>query len=69
MEDSVGVEPNLGKFTACRAQSTQSPLLESADDWKVQFGVVVEGGFGQGGTIPFEVAFVSRAGSRPDGVV
>ena len=43
VEDFIGFKSNLGKFTAPRAQSSQSPLLESADDWKVQFDVNDEG--------------------------
>ena len=43
VEDSIGFKSNLGKFTAPRAQSSQTPLLESADDWKVQFDVNDEG--------------------------
>ena len=35
VEDSIGFESNLGNLTALRAQSSQMPLLESADDWKV----------------------------------
>ena len=42
VEDSIGFESNLGKFTAPRAQSSQAPVLESADDWKVQFDVMDE---------------------------
>ena len=40
VEDSVGFKSNLGKFTAPRAQSSQAPLLESGDDWKVRFDVI-----------------------------
>ena len=43
VEDSFGFKSNLGEFTAPRAQSTQAPLLGSADDWKVQFDVNDEG--------------------------
>ena len=43
MEDSIGCKYNLGKFTAPRAQSSQAPRLESADDWKVQVDVNDEG--------------------------
>ena len=43
VEDSIGFKSNLGKFTSPRAQSSQAPLLESADDWKVQFDVNDEG--------------------------
>ena len=39
VEDSIGVKSNQGKFTAPRAQSSQAPLLESADDWMLQFDV------------------------------
>ena len=35
VENSIGFKSNLGKFTAPRAKSSQAPLLESADDWKV----------------------------------
>ena len=35
VEDSIGFKSNLGKFTAARDQSSQAPVLESADDWKV----------------------------------
>ena len=44
VEDSNAFKSNLGKFAAPRAQSSQAPLLESADDWKVQFAVNDEGG-------------------------
>ena len=37
VEDSIGVKSNLGTLTAARAQSSQAPLLESANDWKVQY--------------------------------
>ena len=63
VEDSIGFKSNLGKFTAPRAQSSQAHLLESADDWKVQFDVNDER------TFPSEIAFVSGPGSRPDGVI
>ena len=43
VEDSIGFKTNLSKFTAPRAQSSHAPLLESADDWKVQFDVNDEG--------------------------
>ena len=43
VEDSFGFKSNLGKFTAPGVQSSQAPLLESADDWKVQFDVHDEG--------------------------
>ena len=39
MEDCIGLKSSLGKFTAPRAQSSQAPVLESADDRKVQFDV------------------------------
>ena len=43
VEDSIGFKSDLGKFTAPRAKSSQEPLLESADDWKVQVDVNDEG--------------------------
>ena len=43
VEDFIGFKYNLGKFTAPRAESSQAPLLESADDRKVQFDVTDEG--------------------------
>ena len=42
-EDSTGFKSNRGKFTAPRAQSSQAPSLESADDRTVQFDVSDEG--------------------------
>ena len=39
VEDSIGFKSNLGKFTAHHAQSSQAPLLEGSDNWKVQFDV------------------------------
>ena len=62
VEDSIGSKSNLGKFTAPRAQSSQAPLLESADDWKVRVSVKER-------PFPSEIAVVSGPGSRPDGVI
>ena len=59
----------LGKFTAHRAQSSQAPLLESADDWKVPFNVNDEGASVKERPFPSEIAVVSGLGSRPDGVI
>ena len=56
-------------LTAPRAQSSQAPLLESADDWKVQYGVSVEGVSVKERPFPSEIAVVSGPGSRPDGVI
>ena len=67
VEDSIGFESNLGKFTAPRAQSSQAPLLESADYWKVQFDVNDEGVSVKERPFPSEIAVVSGPGSRPDG--
>ena len=67
VEDSIGFKSNLGKFTAPRAQSSQSPLLESADDWQVQFDVNDEGVSVKERPFPSEIAVVSGPGSRPDG--
>ena len=69
VEDSIGFKSNLGKFTAPRAQSSQAPLLESADDWKVQFDVNDEGVSVKERPFPSEIAVVSGPGSRPDGVI
>ena len=70
MEDSIGFKSNLGKFTAPRAQSSQAPLLESADDWKVQFHVNDEGvSVKELPLFPSEIAVVSGPGFRPDGVI
>ena len=66
VEDSIGFKSNLGKFTAPRAQSSQAPLLESADDWKVQFD---EGVSVKERPFPSEIAVVSGPGSRPDGAI
>ena len=43
VEDPLGFKSNLGKVTAPRAPSSEALLLESADDWKVQFDVNDEG--------------------------
>ena len=59
VEDSIGFKSNLGKFTAPRAQSSQVPLLESADDWKVQFDVNDEGVSVKERPFPSEIAVVS----------
>ena len=69
MEDSIGFKSNPGKFTAPRAQSSQAPLLESADDWTVQFDVNDEGISVKERPFPSEIAVVSGPGSRPDGVI
>jgi hypothetical protein len=69
VEDSIGFKSNLGKFTAPRAQSSQAPLLESADDWKVQFDVNDEGVSVKERLFPSEIAIVSGPGSRPHGVI
>ena len=68
-EDSIGFKSNLGKFTAPRAQSSEAPLLESADDWKMQFDVNDEGVSVKERPFPSEIAVVSGPGSRPDGVI
>ena len=69
VEDSIGFMLILGQFTAPRAQSSQAPLLESADDWKVQFDVIDEGVSVKERPFPSEIAVVSGLGSRPDGVI
>ena len=46
-----------------------SPLLESADDWKVQSDVNDEGFSVKERPFPSETAVVSGPGSRPDGVI
>ena len=69
VEDSIGFKSNLGKFTAPRAQSSQAPPLESADDWKVQFDVNDEGVSVKERPFPSEIAVVSGPDSRPDGVI
>jgi hypothetical protein len=69
VEDSIGFKSNLGKLTAPCAQSSQAPLLVSADDWKVQFDVNDEGGSVKERPFSSEIAVVSRPGSRPDGVI
>ena len=74
MEDSIGFKSNLGKFTAPRAQSSQAPLWESADDWKVQFGKVQFGVNDEGVSVkepPFTsvIAVVSGWCSCSDGVI
>ena len=63
MEDSIGFQSYLGKISAPRAQSSQAPLLESADDWKVQFDVNNEGLSVKERAFPSEVA----PGSQPGG--
>ena len=42
-EDANSVQSNFGNFTAHRAQSSETTLLEIVDDWKVQFDVIDEG--------------------------
>ena len=69
VEDSIGFKSSLGKFTAPRAQSSQAPLLESADDWKVQYDVNDEDVSVKERPFPSEIAVVSGPGSRPDGVI
>ena len=69
VEDSIGFKSNLGKFTAPRAQSSQAPLLESADHWKVQFDVNNEGISVKVRPFPCEIAVVSEPGFCPDGVI
>ena len=69
MEDSVGFKSNLGRFTAPRAQSSQAPLLESANDWKVQFDVNDECVLVKERPFPSEIDVVYGLGSRPDGVI
>ena len=59
----MAFKPNLGKFTAPRAQSSQAPLLESADDWKVQFDVNDEGVSVKERPFPYEIAVVSGPGA------
>ena len=61
-EDSIGFKSNLGKFTAPRAQSSQAPLLESADDGK---GCSLTLMMRVLRPFPSEIA----PGSRPDGVI
>ena len=69
VEDSIGLKSNLGKFTAPRAQSSQVPLLKSADDWKVQFDVNNKSVSVKERPFPSEIDVVSGPGSRPDGVI
>ena len=69
VEDSIGFKSNLGKFTAPRAQSSQAPLLESADDWKAQFDINDESVSVKERPFPSEIAVVSGPGSRPNGVI
>ena len=69
VEDPIGFKSNLSKFTAPRAQSSQAPLLESADDWKVQFDVNDEGISVKERPFPSEIAVVSGPSPRPDGVI
>ena len=64
VEDSIGFE---SKFTAPRAQSSQAPLLGSADDWKVQFDVNDKGVSVKKRPFPSKIAV--GPGSRPDGVI
>ena len=52
-----------------RAQSSQAPLLERADDWKVQFDVNDEVVSVKERPFPYMIAVVSEPGSRPDGVI
>ena len=67
--DFISFKSNLGNFTAPRAQSSQLPLLESVDDWKVQFDVNDEGVSVKERPFPSEIDVVSGPGSRPDGVI
>ena len=69
MEDSIGFKSNLSKITAPRAQSSHAPLLESAEDWKVQFDVTDEGVSVKERPFPSKIAVVSGPGSRADGVI
>ena len=69
VEDSIGFKSNLGKLTAPRAQSSQAPPSESADDWKLQFEGNDEGVPVKERPFPSEIAAVSGPGSRPDGVI
>ena len=69
VEHSTGFKSNLGKFTAPCVQSSQAPLLESADDWKVQFDVNDEGGLVKEQPFPSEIAVVSGPDSCPNGVI
>ena len=69
MEDSIGLKSNLGKFTAPRTQSSQAPLLESGDDWKVQFDVNDEAVSVKARPFPSEITVVFGPGSRPDDVI
>ena len=69
--EDFGFKSNLGKFTAPRAQSSQAPLLENADDWKAQCDVNDdhEGVSVKERPFPSEIAVVSGPGSLPDGVI
>ena len=69
MEDSIGFKSNLSKFSAPRAQSSEAPLLESADKLVMQFDVNDEGVSVKGQSFPSEIAVVSGLGSRPDGAI
>ena len=70
VEDYIGFKSNLGKLTAPRAQSSQASLLvESTDDWKVQFDVDDEGVSVKDRPFPSEIAVVSCLGSGPDGFI
>ena len=69
VEDSIGFKFSLSKFTAPFAQSSQAPLLESADDLKVQFDGNDEGVSVKERPFPSEIAVVSGLGFRPDGVI
>ena len=69
MEDSIGNKSNLGKFTAPCALSSQAPLLESADNGKVQFDLNYEGVSVKERPFPSEIAVVSGPSSRPNGVI
>ena len=68
VEDSNGFKSNLCKFTAPRAQSFHSPLLETTDDWKVQFDDNDKGVSVKEGPFSSEIAVGSGQGSRLDGV-
>ena len=69
VEHSIGCKSNLGEFTAPRAQSSQAPLFESADDWRVQFDANDKGVSVKERPFPSEIAVVSGPGSHPDGVI
>ena len=69
MEDIIGFRSNLGNFTAPCAQSSQAPLLVSADGWKVQSDVIDEGVSVLEPPFLSKIAVVSEPGARPDGVI